>query len=157
MVAKDVLTSYLTTGSLVPNYSTLSKQDIGKRLAKIGFQTAKDTIVRDALAKSAAKKYSDDGKTKVGKDELPAILGTNQDWMEYGVNIVAPRAMRLGAKVASQSLSDMVANRAANEAAFNKWGANILTEKVANVVWSSPDLSQTVYQGLPPGIKPKKV
>lgn len=157
MVVKDVLTSYLTTGSLVPDYSSLSKQEVGKRLAKIGFQTAKDTIVRDALAKSAAKKYSDDGKTKVVKDKLPSFLGSNQDWMEYGINTIAPKAIKLGANVASKSLNEMVANRAANEAAFNKWGANILSEKVADVVWSSPDMSQTIYKGLPPGIKPKKV
>lgn len=110
-------------------YGQMSKADIAKEVGGIVATTARTVVVKDALAKSASKKYADDGTRVKGKKS--AI--TREDLMETGISTaiaVAPIAANMASKKASQAR----AQRTANEEKFKSWGGNILEEKAGNYI-----------------------
>lgn len=118
------------TGS-IKNYGSMSKADIAKELTSIAASTAANVALSDALAKSAAKNYTNDGKRVKGKKDNRLI--TKEDVIETSVGMatyMAPAA----ALIANMKISQARAKKAENEAKFRSWGGNILTEKVSNII-----------------------
>lgn len=116
-----------------------------KYLATTAKSVAKYTSInlakKEVLARSVAKRYNDDGKRSNPKDKIG--LFTKEDKIEMGMDAAikfGPIAKSLMAAKAYNTAS----KRQANEDRFNKWGSNILSEKVDNVIWQSPDLSTSV-------------
>ena len=141
----------------IPNYAKASKQELISRAIQITANTAKNVIVKDALAKSAAKKYGDNDKLIKGTPKDGVFLGSREDKIETAINVIVPRAVGLGLKVGSAKMSSVLENRYENKKRYDAWGGNILEEKLANVIWASPDGDQVIYKGMPPGVKAKKV
>jgi len=130
MIVKDVL-----TGKFPAN-----KKDIAIRVAQISAHTAANVALKDSLAKSAAKRYADDGKRANGtKDHFI----TKEDGIEAGVGF-AVKAAYIGKWALGMKAKQVNASRARNEANFNRWGANILPQRVDNVVWQSSDLKTAI-------------
>lgn len=115
----------------VTRYASMSKSDIAKELRSIAFSTAKNVVVKDALAKSAAKNYTNDGKRVKGKKDNRLI--TKEDAIEAGITAVSIAAPGL-ATVAGMKMNQARAKRAENEARFRSWGSNILDDKVSNII-----------------------
>lgn len=145
--ASNYLGAELVTDLLKGNisrYATMNKQqlavELGKKAARIAAKTAVDVGIQDALAKSASKRYTDSGKKKSGtKDHLI----TKETWIESGVKaatVIAPGMLAVGA----MKLGQVSRQRAEGEAAFNRWGQNILSQTVDNIIWQSDDASTVV-------------
>jgi len=117
-----------------------NKKDIAIKAAKIAALTTANVGISDALAKSASKRYTDEGKRVKGtKDRLV----TKEDGIEMGVG-VAVKAAYIGKWALGMKAKQVNATRARNEANFNRWGANILPQRVDNVVWQSSDLKTAI-------------
>lgn len=128
----------------ISRYGQMSKQQLRKELTKKALSltatTAANVAIKDAMAKSASKRYTDDGKRVKGTKNR---VITKEDVMETAIGSavrIAPVLVFAG----GMKLSKVMADRARNEATFNKWGANILPEKVDNVIWQSDDLQYAI-------------
>lgn len=125
----------------INRYSTMGKKEIRNRLTSLALATAGTVVFNDALAKSASKRYNSDGRTKAGKKH--GLLGHKEQWIATGVQTVA-RAAPVLALLGGMKLSQVAAQKRHNEEVFNRWGGNILAEKVDNVVWQDADLKYAV-------------
>jgi len=130
MIIKDVL-----TGKFPAN-----KKDIAIRIAQISAYTAGKVVLKDRLAKSAATRYTDEGKLKPGSKRR---ITTKEDGIEAGV-VFAVKAAYIGKWALGMKAKQVNATRAKNEANFKRWGANILPQRVDNVVWQSSDLKTAI-------------
>lgn len=129
MVVRDVINAKLRGQTI-----GLDKVTIGKKVGTIAARTAANVALNDALAKSASKRYMDDGRRVPGtKDHFIS----KETAITQGIKmarIATPYARwMIGMKAAS-----VRANRQANEDRFNRWGENVLAQKVSNVVTLSP-------------------
>ena len=133
-VTAQMLIGDMLTGR-ISNYGSMSKAELTKKLTKIATTTAANVALNDALAKSASKRYTDSGKRAKGvKDHLL----TKEDMIETGVSAAVRAAPFLHAALQIK-VAQTYATRDRNEQEFNRWGKNILTEKVDNIIWSSDD------------------
>lgn len=139
MLVGDILTGNIS------KYGKMDKTQLASVLTKkaitLAGSTAATVAVNDALAKSASKKYTDDGKAAKGRSRQ---LFTKEEVIQSSVSTamaVAPVMLT----IAGMKVADVQRNRARNEENFNRWGQNILTEKVSNVVWQSEDFNTVVY------------
>ena len=126
MVVRDALNAHLRGQKMGYN----NKVTVGKKAGSIVARTATTVALNDALAKSASKRYTDDGRRVPGtKDHFMS----KEKAIENGIkvaSIATPYAGRaMGMKIAS-----VRANRQANEDRFNRWGENVLAQKVSNVI-----------------------
>lgn len=130
-VLRDVMTGKFNPSD--PKY-------LSKTAKSVALYTGVNLAKKETLARSAAKRYDSNGKRKPNTKNQWI---TKEDKMEIGMDLAikfGPVAKALmGAKAYNTA-----ANRQANEQRFNAWGSNILSEKVNNVVWQSPDLSTSV-------------
>ena len=133
MVVHDIFTGD------IGRYGSMSKTEMAKRATSIAVRTTATVAVKDALAKSAMKNYTDKGKVVRGTNRSSKIV-TKEDLIETGVR-VGVLATMVGAKVGPMKYTQAAAQRSANEARFNAWGQNILPQKVDNVIWSSDDMA----------------
>ena len=134
MIIGDILTGKIVT------YPSMSKVEMAKKILKITSISAGSVVLNDALAKSASKRYTDKGrKVKGVKDRII----TKEDAIEIGVK-TAIQATQMASIMRKMKVAQASRNRARNEEIFNKWGGNILTERVDNVVWRSSDFSMEV-------------
>lgn len=119
------------------NYTSMNKKDIAKRVAHIGANTAIYAAKRHADAKIFSNKYEQSGKKKAGKDKLI----TKEDALVLGIDIAyktAPIAISMG----KTSLNMAYRERKTNEARFNSWGGNILSEKAGrSTIWTDGNMS----------------
>lgn len=117
----------------------MTGKEWAKEAASVAAATAKNVVIKDALAKSAAKGYTDTG-ARAGKNrgKEDTRLVTKQDVIEKSISVATIAAPFL-AKVAGMKISQARAKKAENEARFNSWGGRILTEKVSNVINLSSD------------------
>ena len=125
----------LALKSLVDPNSKADYRKLAKEAAK---EVAKDYAVNEALARSVASKYNDDGTKKNGKG--PSVV-TREQAILTGVK-VAKKAYPIASAVAGQKYGQ--AKRAENERRFNQWGGNILEAKFDPIVGIDPD-SYRVY------------
>jgi hypothetical protein len=129
-VVTGKLVGAMLTGNL-DKYASMDKQQLAKELAAIANTTARDVVLKDALAKSAAKGYTDDGVRIKGENDNRFM--TKEDIIEKSVGTVISAAPFL-AQAAGAKMYEARAKRAENEAKFKSWGQNILTEKVSGFV-----------------------
>lgn len=131
MVVRDVFTGD------IKRYGHMSKSEMAKRATSIATRTAATVAVRDALAKSAMKNYTDKGKIVQGTKRLSV---TKEDLIEKGIKVGIVASI-VGARVSTMKYMQAAAERTANEARFNSWGQNILPQKVDNVIWSDDNMA----------------
>lgn len=115
----------------IGNYASMSKADVARELRSIAFSTAKNVAIKDALAKSAAKGYTNDGKRVKGKKDKRLL--TKEDAIEGGITAVSIAAPGL-AMVAGMKMNQARAKKAENEARFRSWGSNILDDKISDII-----------------------
>lgn len=123
----------------ISKYAQMSKSDIAKEITKIAVKTTANVAYKDALAKSAAKGYTDEGRRANGKKDKRLL--TKEDMIDAGVRAATATASFL-APIAGNKINKALRDRAQNEARFRSWGQNILTEKVpdySNIVNLGPD------------------
>ena len=133
MVVRDIFTGQIS------QYGHMSKSEMVKRATSIAVRTTATVAVKDALAKSAMKNYTDKGKVVRGTNRTKKII-TKEDLIETGIR-VGVNATIIGAKVGTMKYAQAAAQRTANEARFNAWGKNILPQTVDNVIWSNDDMA----------------
>ena len=129
------------TGEL-GRYSSMNKKQLSKTLTNkalnIAGLTTRDIIRDNALAKSAAKKFDDEGNRIKGKKNRTL---TKERMIERSVDLVT-NAAPIISSVLKWKMADAYRTRQANEARFKSWGANILPEKTktrGNTIWVSDD------------------
>lgn len=125
----------------INQYGRMSKKEIRNRLTSLAISTAGSVAFNDALAKSASKRYTSEGRTKAGTKH--GLFGHKEQWIATGVNTAAAAAPVL-AVLGNMKMSQIAAQRRYNEEVFNRWGQNILAEKVDNVVWQDPELKYAI-------------
>ena len=139
----QMLIGEMFTGN-ISRYGKMSKQQLRKELTKKALSltatTAVNVAIKDAMAKSASKRYTDDGKRVKG---IKSHMVSKETIIENSIG-AAVRVAPILAFAGVTKLSAEAANRAKNEANFNKWGSNILPEKVDNVIWQSDDLMYSI-------------
>lgn len=129
----------------IQKYAKMDKAQLASELAKkavsLAGTTAASVAMKDALAKSASKKYTDDGKAKKGRSKQ---LFTKEEIVQSSVSTVVSAAPVI-LTIAGMKMADVQRKSARNEEIFNRWGQNILSEKVNNVVWQSDDFKTVIY------------
>lgn len=130
MVTQSIVAAVLT------RKMPTSKKELAIHIAKIATHSAAKVAMQDALASSAAKRYTDTGRLKPGEKRR---LFTKEDLIEAGSG-AAIKAGQLSKFMLGRKAQRVKFDRAKNEEAFNRWGGNILAQKVDNVVWQSSDL-----------------
>lgn len=125
----------------INRYGSMSKKEIRNRLTSLALSTAGTVAFNDALAKSASKRYTSEGHTKAGTKH--GLFGHKEQWIATGVQTAVAAAPIL-ATLGKMKISQVIAQRRHNEEVFNRWGQNILAEKVDNVVWQDPELKYAV-------------
>ena len=119
-------------------YRYANKKDITKRLTSILGSSISSVAINDYLAKSTLKRYSDSGR----KTKKTGFI-TKEDIIEVGVSSAAYAAPALSL-LAQMKMSQVANKNRQNRERFEKWGGNILSQKVDNVVWQSDDLKTAV-------------
>lgn len=135
--AVQTVLSDIMTGK-AGQYSSMSKKDVAKRVASILGSSASSVALNDYLAKSTLKRYSDSGKSTKKSGVI-----TKEDAIEIGISSAVNVAPVLSI-VAQMKMSQVANKNRMNRERFEKWGGNILSQKVDNVVWQSDDLKTAV-------------
>lgn len=122
----------------------LSKAGITKQVLSLAKSTAIQVAYQDALAKSASNRYNKAATRLIkGSNKNARLNFTREDGIDLGVK-TATKMVPYIQGIARMKLTAAVKKRRENEAIFDKWGANILPQKVDNVVWQSADLKTAV-------------
>lgn len=125
-------------------YGSMSKENlkkaITKRLVKVAVHTAKNTLLKDAMARSVTGKYDDAGNRTKGSANSRI---TREDVMERGIKI-GEMAAQIGFRVARRSMRQATYQRKTNEARVQRWGKNLFSEKVDNIIWESDDFKTAI-------------
>ena len=120
------------------DYRTMSKDDIAKRLTKIGAATVAGTALNDTLAKSVSKKYDDEGKFDRTKGKRKGQFdATKEAWISAGVQNAVSAAVLFGPQLyATLAMKAYKLNqeRAQYQADFERWGGRILEAKLEDVI-----------------------
>ena len=141
VVLRETFNFVITGKSNLPK----TKADFAKLAIEVAKKTATSTVIRDTLAKSALNRYDDKGQRIKGKWDGRKSGMTREDATE--VSIMAARVvLPFVGRVAGLKLSEIGQRGKENRERVEKWGANILPEKVANidVAWTSADGSVQV-------------
>jgi len=127
-----------------PDFSKVYSMKGLKRVAQL---TAQHFITNEVLARSAASKYDSSGKL-VKSNPKKSNHKTKEDYADQSIKIA--QLFYPGVRLMAQKkLISVLDARRANKDIFDKWGPNILSEKVSNVVWQSPDLKTAVINDSP--------
>lgn len=136
IVVKEMLQHYLLE-------KKIDKKTIRKDAMTIAVNTASQVAIKDAMAKSAAKRYTDSGKKVAGVSNR---LVTKEDLITVGLG-VGVKAAYVGMTAGSLKMSQVVADRKKNEATFNAWGARVLPQSVnRDILWVSDDGDTSVIR-----------
>ena len=124
----------------IKNYKNMSTADMIKKAKTIGKRAATNMAIDEATARSVANKYNAQGER---------IKGSNKSiyTREQLVKKTYTTAITLGpvlASVGRMKLSKMSREKKAGEAAFAKWGARILTDKVTDYSHIIPNVNYSV-------------
>ena len=136
MAVKSVLEQMMFDAAMGRSYYRMSKQELARSAAQTAARTVVNYKVNDALAKSTAAKYNENGR------KLRSVKGNNilakEDLYETGYRI-AIGALPLANRMAGAKLGKAMADKKANEAKFKAWGGNILEMKFDDIVGMSND------------------
>lgn len=140
IIGAQVLIGAALSGSLTK--ASLKSPSVLKDAFKgLMLATTANVVLKDMLAKSASKRYSEKGRRLKGKKNRKEKWMTKEDAIDIAVKIAPIAGMMAHEKASAARMK-----RAANEARFHKWGGNILTEKTDNVVYRSSDGKTTVLK-----------
>lgn len=144
MVIKEVFNSVMT-GQVSNKFVPRSKAELAKLAIEIGKKTATNFAINDTLAKSALSRYTQGGKRVKGKWHGNKVGFSREDAAQVAIMSARQMLPFVGA-MAGMKLSEIGKRGKENRERVEKWGANILPEKVdvLNVVWTSPDGSVQV-------------
>lgn len=137
--AATVLIKDLLTGEL-KNYGNMSSSDLIKKLGSVGKSAARQFAINEITARSVANKYDINGERIKGNNKS---IYTREDVVKKAIDasmIVGPILGRLG----YLKLNKMAQQKKAGEAAFDRWGGRILTDKVSDYSHIIPNVSYTV-------------
>ena len=123
MIIKDVITGD------IKKYGNMSKQDFIKRATSITKSTAFEVIYNDAIAKSTANRYNNDGKIINKKNTLITKEDCADIFVKSAIQMAPVAKFLISAKVHNTRI-----NRARNEQIFKEWGGRILEEQFANII-----------------------
>ena len=125
------------TGNL-SRYAKMSKTQIAKEALNLALRTGVSVASQDALAKSASKRYQNNGQKVSGKKDH---IMTKEDAIELGVR-TATAAIAVARIVGPATMRNAAKKRYENERRVKKWGSNLLSDKVSSVtIWSDDNVS----------------
>lgn len=141
MVVKEVISGLLTGKVNIPK----NKAEAAKLAIDIGKKTATQFVINDTLAKSALSRYTKGGKRIKGKWDGRKSGVTREDMAQVSI-MTAQVVLPFAGAILGMKLNAIGKRGKENRERVEKWGANILPEKVSdlNVAWSSPDGSVQV-------------
>lgn len=113
----------------------LDKKTMHGHLKRIITETAINVTLNDALAKSASKRYTDTGKKVPGTKNY---LMSKEKAIEKGVKLTRV-LLPVARWMISRKASSVRAERSRNEAAFKRFGENVLAQKVNEVIFTTMD------------------
>lgn len=132
-----ILVNDLLKGKISPSIYT-NKAELTKRLTKIGAMTFATVAKSEVLAKSTANRYTSNGKRKPKTDRLL----NKEDWIDAvvsaGISMIP----------VMEYMTKPLEFAARHRARVDSWGANILPQKVDNIIWQSPDLSMAIIDNI---------
>lgn len=121
-------------------YKYMSRQELQNHFTKLALSTATKTavgvVMNDAMAKSASKRYDDDGKLKAGEKEK---FYTKEKKMEHAARF-ASKVIPIVASAGVEKMYEANQKRATNEARVNKWAGRILNESLDNFVYGDYEI-----------------
>ena len=120
--------------------------EITKRVANMAIKSGIKVTTDDLLANHALRRYDDKGNHIPTKNGKKPSHFTSTDALEFSVKGAIAIAPLVNTGVRFLIAKDQVTKRKEREA-FEKWGANILPEKVNNIIWQSKDLETAIIDG----------
>ena len=142
VAAKTALSAFITASR--GKFSGMSKAEIAADVAKYAAKNAAVLLAKEVNTNYQAsridRRYNADGTTKDGKKE--GLLSREQK-IDAGVAAGLAAASAL-AGIGGAKLLNVKVQRAVGEARMKSWGDRILSERVDNVIWQSPDLSSAI-------------
>ena len=133
-VIKDALTGE------IKNYKNMTKGDMLKKAGTIAKKAAGETAIQEVTARSVANKYNVKGERIKGTNNSKF---TREQVAKTSVS-VASNTVPILAAVGHFKLAQMASQKRAGEAAFARWGANILTDKVSDYSHIIPNVNYSV-------------
>ena len=133
-VVGDILTGE------IKNYKNMSSTDMIKKLGTVGKKAATQVAVDELIARSVADKYNTKGQRVKGSNKS---LFTREQVAKttYGF---ATKTLPILAGLGYLKLGQMASQKRAGEAAFARWGTNILTDKVSDYSHIIPNVNYSV-------------
>ena len=137
--AASVLIRDFLTGD-IHKYTSMSKTEIISRAKEISTSAAKTVIVNEAMARSVANKYNLKGKRIKGNNNS---FFTREEVAKKAITtaIVAAPYIKLFGSI---KLNQMMKERQAGKAAFERWGDRILSDKPTDYSNIIHDVKYTV-------------
>lgn len=128
------VTAQLVVGEILSGnfakYGNLSKTDVAKKLTKVAATVVANVALNDTLAKSAMKRYSDEGK-RIGKSKIITREDIIQTSVGVGLSALPVAKMMLGMKA-----FQLNKERVANESKVNQWGGRLLEAPIGDIIGS---------------------
>lgn len=137
--AASVLVRDFFTGDL-HKYATMSKSDLIKKAREISTSVARTVIVDEAMARSVANKYNIKGERVKGSNNS---FTTREEVATKAITtamVAAPYIKMFGVL----KLNNMMKERQAGKAAFERWGDRILSDKPTDYSNIIHDVQYTV-------------
>lgn len=126
-----------TLSGEIKNYGKMSSKDLLKKTSDIGKNALLNVAKNEAYAMSVANKYDKNGNRIKGKN---SSLVTREQVAKTAI-FAAP----IIKKLAYMKMGETIRNKRTGEAAFNRWGARILTDKVSDYSNVIPNVNFTVH------------
>lgn len=133
-VISDTLTGEIN------NYKNMSPTDMLKKAGTISRKAATNMAIEEATARSVANKYNTEGIRVKGKNKS---LMTREQVAKTAID-AATTTVPILATLGYLKLGQMNKQKKAGEAAFAKWGARILTDKVSDYSHIVPNVNYSV-------------
>lgn len=124
----------------IKNYKNMTPTDMLKKVGTIGKKAATNIAIEEATARSVANKYNTKGERIKGSNDSK-FTREQVARTTYGV---ATTTAPILAAVGYLKLGSMAKQKKAGEAAFAKWGTNILTNKVSDYSHIIPNVNYSV-------------
>lgn len=124
----------------IKNYKNMSPTDMLKKAGTISKKVATNMAIEEATARSVANKYSTNGERVKGSNNSK-FTREQVARTTYGV---ATTTLPILAGLGYLKLGQMSNQKKAGEAAFAKWGTNILTNKVSDYSHIIPNVNYSV-------------
>lgn len=131
-------------------YASMDKKKaailIAKKIGSLALKSGIKVATDDLLTTHALRRYDDNGTRKKPQNGKNPSYLTSTDLIEFGTRTAIRIAPVMNLGIRFLVAKDRVTKDKERER-FEKWGANILPEKVNNVIWKSSDGETQVLDG----------